>query len=167
MYCCKMLFCFQNKDLCVRRQNFIVLIITARKRSLGQGNIFASVCHSVHRGVCFSACLDTPPPVVDTPTWGQAPPRCSACWEIRSTSGRYVSYWNAILLPPFCSPGGGSASVHAGIPHPPGPGTLPPLADPPWDRAPPGAEHAGRYIRSTSGWYASYWNPILLKIKTL
>ena len=26
------------------------IVITARKRSLGQGNIFASVCHSVHRG---------------------------------------------------------------------------------------------------------------------
>ena len=26
------------------------LLITARKRSLGQGNIFAPVCHSVHRG---------------------------------------------------------------------------------------------------------------------
>ena len=25
-------------------------LITARKRSLGQGNIFTSVCHSVHRG---------------------------------------------------------------------------------------------------------------------
>ena len=27
-----------------------VLFITARKRSLGQGNIFTSVCHSVHGG---------------------------------------------------------------------------------------------------------------------
>ena len=25
-------------------------LITARKRSLGQGNIFTPVCHSVHRG---------------------------------------------------------------------------------------------------------------------
>ena len=24
----------------------------------------------------------------------QAPPRSRACWEIRSTSGRYASYWN-------------------------------------------------------------------------
>ena len=35
-------------------------IITTRKRNLGQGNIFAPVCHSVHRGgVCsrgLSAC---------------------------------------------------------------------------------------------------------------
>ena len=25
------------------------------------------------------------------------PPWCRACWEIRSTRGRYASYWNAIL----------------------------------------------------------------------
>ena len=30
--------------------NAIALIFTARKRSLGQGNIFTPVCHSVHRG---------------------------------------------------------------------------------------------------------------------
>ena len=42
------------------------------------------------------------PPGADTP-WEQAhpcsrhPPR-STCWEIRSTSGRYASYWNAILF---------------------------------------------------------------------
>ena len=28
-------------------------IFTARKRSLGQGNIFAPVCHSVHGGGCL------------------------------------------------------------------------------------------------------------------
>ena len=27
--------------------------VTARKRSLGQGNVFTPVCHSVHRGVCI------------------------------------------------------------------------------------------------------------------
>ena len=34
-------------------------IITARKRSLGQGNIFTPVCHSVHRGACvvWGACM--------------------------------------------------------------------------------------------------------------
>ena len=26
------------------------------------------------------------------------PPRSSACWEIRATSGRYASYWNAFLF---------------------------------------------------------------------
>ena len=37
-----------------------LFLVTARKRSLGQGNIFAPVCHSVHRGVYLSACWDTP-----------------------------------------------------------------------------------------------------------
>ena len=32
-------------------------IITTRKRSLGQGNIFAPVFHSVHRGVSIPACI--------------------------------------------------------------------------------------------------------------
>ena len=36
-------------------------VITARKRSLGQGYIFTGICHSVNRGVCLSACWDTPP----------------------------------------------------------------------------------------------------------
>ena len=31
---------------------YFVNIFTARKRSLGQGNVFTPVCHSVHRGVC-------------------------------------------------------------------------------------------------------------------
>ena len=30
-------------------------VITARKRSLGQGNIFTPVCHSVHKGMCMVA----------------------------------------------------------------------------------------------------------------
>ena len=72
------------------------LIFTARKQSLGQGNIFTPVCHSVHRGgVCLSACWDTTPPLPpgtrhlpwsrpnppgpstpsSRPPWDQAPPR--------------------------------------------------------------------------------------------
>ena len=61
-----------------------ILIITARKRSSGQGNIFAPVCHSVHRGVCLSACWDTPQrepplsrrppsPAKETPCQGDPP----------------------------------------------------------------------------------------------
>ena len=35
------------------------LLLTARKRSLGQGNIFTTVCHSVHggEGRCIPACI--------------------------------------------------------------------------------------------------------------
>ena len=32
---------------------FCTNIFAARKRSLGQGNIFAPVCHAVHRGGCL------------------------------------------------------------------------------------------------------------------
>ena len=97
-----------------------IIVVTARKRSLGQGNIFTPVCHSVHRGVCLSACWDTTPLQTRHPLDQAAPqtrhtpprpappdqanpprpgthPRHRACWEIRSTRGRYASYWNAIL----------------------------------------------------------------------
>ena len=87
-------------------------VFIARKRSLGQCNIFAPVCHSVHRGgICLGACWETPPggdpseeaPPRRRPPRGGTPlrypsPRHRACWEIQSTCGRYASYWNAILL---------------------------------------------------------------------
>ena len=36
-----------------------IIVIAARKRSLGQGNVFTRVCHSIHRGkgVGFPACV--------------------------------------------------------------------------------------------------------------
>ena len=37
------------------------LIFTARKRSLGQGNIFTPVCHSVHRGGLPQCMMGYPP----------------------------------------------------------------------------------------------------------
>ena len=37
-------------------------IITARKQSLGQGNIFAPVCHSVHRGGTWAGTPQGTPP---------------------------------------------------------------------------------------------------------
>ena len=50
--------------------------------------IFSEACvkNSVHRG---EASGQTPPE--------QIPLGSSACWEIRATSGRYASYWNAYL----------------------------------------------------------------------
>ena len=73
--------------------------ITARKRGLGQGNIFSSVCQEF----CLSACWDNPrsrhhPPWPGSPLGSGTPPLHSTCWEIWSTSGRYASYWNAILF---------------------------------------------------------------------
>ena len=36
---------------------------------------------------------------ITSPTpWAGTPPRSNACWEIRATSGRYASYWNAFLF---------------------------------------------------------------------
>ena len=74
---------------------------------LGQGNIFTSVCQEFcpqgGEGVCLSACWDTPPRE-QTPR-EQTPPRTrqtplprEAGSSIRSTSGRYASYWNAFLF---------------------------------------------------------------------
>ena len=85
------------------------LIITARKWSLGQGHIFTPVCHSVHGGgvlpQCMLGChpqtrhpLDQASPRTRYPPGPGTHPRCRACWEIRSTRGRYASYWNAILF---------------------------------------------------------------------
>ena len=39
------------------------------------------------------------PPGADPPKDQVHPPQERACWEIRSTRGRYASYWNAILFP--------------------------------------------------------------------
>ena len=40
----------------------------------------------------------TPPWTRYTPWPVHPSPRSSACWEIRATSGRYASYWNAFLF---------------------------------------------------------------------
>ena len=67
---------------------------------LGQGNIFTSVsqefCPQGGEGVCLSACWDTPPRSRPPPPGSRSSPREADC-SIRSTSGRYASYWNAFL----------------------------------------------------------------------
>ena len=96
-------------------------IFTARKRSFGQGNIFTSVCQEFCSQGGLPHCmlgyhpLARQTPWKGRPPWQGDPPRQgntplgkadpparrpllrSACWEIRSTSGRYASYWNVIL----------------------------------------------------------------------
>ena len=85
------------------------VLVTARKLSLGQGYVFTRVCDSVHR---VRVPGQVPPPGMYTP--GQVPPHrhtpladtppgqvhTSPAMHagIRSTSGRYASYWNAFLL---------------------------------------------------------------------
>ena len=75
------------------------------QRSCGQGNIFTPVCHSVHGGGGGVDGIpqgtepvppgpDTPPP----PDQAHPPSPREADSGIRSTSGRYASYWNTFLL---------------------------------------------------------------------
>ena len=108
----------------------------------------------------------TPP--ADTPS-GQIP---LGHTPLQTISGRYTSYWNA-LLPPVTKVGQGyvftgmcdsvhrgvSASVHAGI-HPPGadPKSRHPQSRHPWEQThplpgadTPPAEHAGRYGQRVGG----------------
>ena len=87
------------------------------QRSCGQGHVFTGVCLSTGgEGVCLSACWDAIPPPAwrappgwrTPPGWKTAPPGWrtppdeepppEADSSIRSTSGRYASYWNAFLL---------------------------------------------------------------------
>ena len=56
--------------ICMGSQ-FLSHFITARKRSLGQGNIFAPVCHSVHRGEVPG---QVPPQAGTHPPWQVHPP---------------------------------------------------------------------------------------------
>ena len=85
------------------------------QRSCGQGNIFTPVCHSVHRGGLLQCMLGYHPPGPDptppepdprdqTPPGADAPqsrPPREAASSVRSTSGRYASYWNAFLFHQF------------------------------------------------------------------
>ena len=85
---------------------------------LGQGNVFTGVClstggrvsASVHAGMPDPPPRPGTPPRADTPPGPGTPPRSrlppgtrhtpppGADSSIRSTSGRYASYWNALLF---------------------------------------------------------------------
>ena len=67
---------------------------------MGQGNSFSSVCQEFcSQGGLPHCMLGYTPPRTDTPREQTPPiPSCSAYWEIRTTSGQFASYWNAILL---------------------------------------------------------------------
>ena len=56
-------------------------IFTARKRSLGQGNIFAPVCHSVHRGYASVHAGIPPPPEPGTPPGPGTPQDHAPPWD--------------------------------------------------------------------------------------
>ena len=133
-----------------------------------EGNVLTSVCQEFVHGV--GACMPHMPPRHACPPWAHMPP--SRYYKMQSTSRRYASYWNVILLLSttklrrLCFNTclsvilfmGGSASVHAGIP----PLDQTPLDQaPPWDQAlprGPGTPPADGYC---CGRYASYWNAFL------
>ena len=55
----------------------VKILLPPANEVMGQGNIFAPVCHSVHGGVCLSACWDTPrpgTPLAPPPRPGIPPP---------------------------------------------------------------------------------------------
>ena len=85
-----------------------ILLLPATK--LGQGYIFTGVCDSVQTsggaGGSASVHAGIPPCQRPRPPSLARRPPCAlhAAPEIRSTSGRYASYWNAILFQTiFCA----------------------------------------------------------------
>ena len=104
-----------------------------------EGYAFTRVCHSVHRwwGVCLRACWDTipRPPGPGTPQDQVPPPGPGTPPRTRHPLGSRPS------------PPGSRHPCWEQTP-PLGTGSPPPHSDC-WE------------IRSTSGWYASYWNAIL------
>ena len=85
---------------------------------LGQGNVFTGVCDSVNRGVCLSACWDTPPeqtPPQSRPPQSR-PPQSRLPWD-QTPQSRH---------PPGADP---PPRAHSPL----GPDT-PPGADPPGSR---------------------------------
>ena len=107
----KLLVSVGQTRICRFRAHLVVVrprTITARKRSLGQGNVFTPVCDSVHRGVCIPICngADTPQadttPCPDRHSWPDTTslPRHTPSHPriLRDTVNKRASYWNAYLL---------------------------------------------------------------------
>ena len=103
--------------VCLHASITSIFIFLPRANEVCEGYVFTRVCRSVHKG--GGTWAGTPPgryatprqvhplgryppgrypPGRYTPTWAGTPLGRSACWEIRATSGRYASYWNAFLL---------------------------------------------------------------------
>ena len=99
-----------------------MILITARKRSLGQGNVFRSICYSVHWGggplydvtSCLAASSHVPSRGVSVPgsmflsMSGESLSRWSLSRGVyvgrplspprNQKSGQYTSYWNVFLF---------------------------------------------------------------------
>ena len=99
------------------------VIFTARKRSLGQGNIFAPVCHSVYRGGVPDT-TQSPRDQVHPPLGPGTPPRPGTLppdqVHAHAPPGPGTPPWDQVH-----PPGPGT--------HSPGPGTPPPVQSMLWD----------------------------------
>ena len=128
--------------------NYFLSLITTRKRSLGQGNIFMGVCQEFcsKGGVCLSACWDIPPGA-DPPK--QTPPRGDTPWSRH---------------PPGADTPGSRHHLGADTHQSRHPSEQTP--PPPWSRHPPPSpmHRACWEIRSMRRRYASYWNAIFLLV---
>ena len=115
-----------------------ILVFTARKQSLGQGNIFIGVCQEFcSQGEFLPQCMlrYTPPPQEQTPP-GSRPPRADT--PLGADTPLEAAPPPRADTPP-------REQTHPWSRHPPQKQT-PPKAD-----TPPSAEHAGRYGQCAGG----------------
>ena len=122
----------------------IFVLVTARKRSLGQGNIFAPVCHSVHRGCVWY-------------------PSMHCRWYPSMPCSRSPGEWYPSM--PCRSPGGSPGPNLGGSPGPrPGGGSVSSMH---WGRPPVDGYCRGRYASYWNAFLLYFktelipWNPRL------
>ena len=146
---------------------FCGVLVIARKRSLGQGNVLhlCVILFTGGRGVCPTpGCRRRPPGVGQTPldadpTGLGRPPGVGQTPQMQTSPQGWAD-------PSRCRPGGlgrpprvGQTPLDA---DPPGLGRPPQgWADPPQGLGRPPWMQTSPPLRSTSGWYASYWNEYL------
>ena len=100
-------------------KNFREEFFTVRKRSLGQGNIFAPVCHSVQGGTCpgtphpqqvhppgrYSPPAGTPPRQVHSTRRAGTPPCSNACWDMVNKRAVRILLECILVIFSFCTLG--------------------------------------------------------------
>ena len=168
-HCSSILVSYRRSSWVAGTSPFTVMtnIFTVRKRSLGQGNIFAPVCHSVHTGEYLGRY-----PNQVHPPGTRCPP------GTRYTTRDQVHPQDQVHPP---GPGASKTRYTPSNKYPPGPGTPPRTRYPPGtgihplgpDTSPgpgtpslPAESSACWEIRATSGRYVPYWNAFLLSLNS-
>ena len=81
-----------------------LLFLLPPANEVGEGCFYTCLSFCSREGGVDPPGRHPPPPPEETRKTpprkkpGRPSPRSSACWEIRETSGRYASYWNACLF---------------------------------------------------------------------